>query len=209
MAHVLLLGPDDAVARATAELGRLGHEPATRDDATIDAVIGVGSDEAFREAAQLAEERGIAHPWSAEAALRGTDIGAARRALDGSDLPQPHYRECDTAEQARYSVWDLGLPVVVRTLGDDIRETATTSRAVAEIAARAIAGSHRAACVVEEKLGGGCSRGSNPAVDELVGLPCETKIVTGGYVIAVRALAADAEPEEAVRSVLGALTPRP
>jgi hypothetical protein len=208
MARVLLLGPDDAVARATAELGRLGHEPAAAGDEQVDAVIGVGDDEAFREAARYAEQHGVAHPWSAEAALRGTDIAAARRALDGSDLPQPHYRECSTAEEARYSVWELGLPVVVRTLGDDIRETATTSRAVAEIAARAIAGSHRAACVVEEKLGGGCSRGSNAAVDELVGLPCQTKIVTGGYVIAVRALAADAEPEAAVRSVLGALTSR-
>ena len=75
----------------------------------------------------------------------------------------------------------------------------------AEIAARAIAGSYRPACVVEEKLSGGCSRESRAEVDEVLGLPCQTKLVTGGYVIAVRALAADAEPEEAVRAVLGAL----
>jgi hypothetical protein len=209
MARVLLLGPEDAVARGAAEVIRLGHEAVVeRSDDAIDAIVGVGSDDAFREAAALAEERAIAHPWSAEAAVRGTDIGATRRALDGIDVLQPAYRECSTAEEARLSVWELGLPVVVRTLGDDIRETANTSRAVAEIAERAIASSYRAACVVEEKLGGGCSRGPRSEVDDALGLPCQTKIVTGGYVIAVRALAADAEPEAAVRSVLEALTLR-
>jgi hypothetical protein len=209
MARVLVLGPEAAVARGAAELVRLGHEPVVEpaDDA-LDAIVGVGSDDAFREAAALAEARGVAHPWSAEAAVRGTDIGETRRALDGLEVLQPRYRECATAEEARQSVWELGLPVVVRTLGSDIRETANTSRDVAEIAARAIEGSYRSACVVEEKLGGGCSRGSRSEVDEALGLPCETKIVTGGYVIAVRALGADAEPEAAVRSALETLTLR-
>jgi hypothetical protein len=209
MARVLVLGPEDAVARGAAELERLGHDvivdPA--DDA-VDAIVGVGSDEAFRDAAALAEERGIVHPWSAEAAVRGTDIGETRRALDRLDVLQPRYRECATAEEARLSVWELGLPVVVRTLGSDIRETANTARDVAEIAARAIEGSYRPACVIEEKLGGGCSRGSRSEVDDALGLPCETKVVTGGYVIAVRALGADAEPEAAVRSALETLTLR-
>ena len=209
MARVLLLGDDAAVARAAAEVARLGHDAVlAQAGAAVDAVVGVGSDDAFRAAAAYAEQHEIAHPWTAEAAVRGTDIGATRRALAGGDVSQPAYRECATAEEARMSIWELGLPVVVRTLGDDIRETANDSRAVAEIAGRAIAGSYRSACVVEEKLGGGCSRGSNAEVDELLGLPCQTKIVTGGYVIAVRALAADAEPEEAVRAVLGAVTSR-
>jgi hypothetical protein len=209
MARVLLLGPDDAVARGAAELVRLGHDPvADRDDDAIDAIAGVGSDDAFREAALLAEQRGIAHPWSAEAAIRGTDIGATRRALAGSAVEQPAFRECATADEARLSVWELGLPVVVRTLGDDIRETVNSSRAVAEVAARAIEASYRPACVVEEKLGGGCSRGSRADVDELIGLPCQSKMVDGNRVIAVRALAADAEPELAVRTLLEALTLR-
>ncbi|MEO9174542.1 MAG: hypothetical protein ABI317_03430 [Gaiellales bacterium] len=209
MARVLVLGPEDAVARGAAELARLGHEAVVHpaDDA-VDAIVGVGSDDAFREAAALAEQRGIAHPWSAGAAVRGTDIGETRRALDGLDVPQPRYRECATAEEARLSVWELGLPVVVRTLGSGIRETAGTSRAVAEIAARAIEGSYRSACLVEEKLGGGCSRGPSSEVDEALGLPCESKVLTGGYVVAVRALAADAEPEAAVRSALETLTLR-
>ncbi len=206
MARVLVLGPEDAVARAAAEVQRLGHEPVVeRADDAVDAIVGVGSDDAFREAAALAEARAIAHPWSAEAAVLGTDIGATRRALAGTDILQPAYRECATPEEARTSVWELGLPVVVRTLGDDIRETANDSRAVAEIAARAISSSYRPACVIEEKLGGGCSRESRSEVDEALGLPCQTKLVTGGYVIAVRALAADAEPEEAVRTVLAAV----
>jgi carbamoylphosphate synthase large subunit len=209
MARVLVLGPEEAAARAAAEIVRLGHEPVIeRADDAIDAIVGVGSDDAFREAAALAEQREIAHPWSADAAIRGTDIGASRRALGEIDVRQPAYRECTTAEEARQSIWELGLPVVVRTLGDAIRETANDSRAVAEIAGRAIAGSYRPACLIEEKLGGGCSRESRDDVDEALGLPCQTKLVTGGYVIAVRALAADAEPEQAVRSVLGALTSR-
>ncbi|HEY1480527.1 MAG TPA: hypothetical protein VGF46_10875 [Gaiellales bacterium] len=209
MARVLLLGPDEAVARGAAELVRLGHDAvADRDDDAVDAIAGLGSDDAFREAALLAEQRGIAHPWSAEAAIRGTDIGATRRALAGSSVEQPAFRECATAEEARLSVWELGLPVVVRTLGDDIRETVNSSRAVAEVAARAIEASYRPACVVEEKLGGGCSRGSRADVDELIGLPCQSKMVEGHRVIAVRALAADAEPELAVRTLLEALTLR-
>ena len=210
MARVLVLGPEDAVARAAAEVQRLGHEPVTgREDDAVDAIVGVGADDAFREAAALAEAREIAHPWSAEAAVRGTDIGATRRALAGTDLLQPAYRECATAEEARTSVWELGLPVIVRTLGDAIRESANDSRAVAEIAQRAIDGSYRAACVVEEKVGGGCSRAPRADVDEAVGLPCLSKTVTGGWVVSARALAADAEPEEAVRMVLGVLTPHP
>src|SRR5206468_2509629 len=98
--------------------------------------------------ARIAEERGIPHPWSAEAAVRGTDVGATRRALAERGVPQPAFRECASAEEARTSVWELGLPVVVRTLGDGIRETASDSRAVAEIAARAIEASYRPACVV-------------------------------------------------------------
>jgi hypothetical protein len=202
--RVLVIGPDDARARAADELRRLGHEPAEGD---ADAIVGVGSDEAFREAARVAEERGIAHPWSAAAAVRGTDIAEARRALAGSGLPQPHYRECATAEEARLSVWELGLPVIVRTLGDAIRDTAGKSREIPEIAERAIGESYRPACVVEEKLGGGCTRGSNAEVDELIGLPCQTKTVTSGHVIGIRALAADASPEEAVRTVLGVSAP--
>jgi hypothetical protein len=202
--RVLVIGPDEAKAKAEDEVRRLGHEPGGEE---AEAVVGVGSDEAFREAARLAEERGIAHPWSAEAAVRGTDIAAARRALAGSDLLQPHYRECATAEEARLSVWELGLPVIVRTLGDAMRDTANKSREIPELAERAIAESYRPACVVEEKLGGGCSRGANAEVDELIGLPCQTKTVTSGHVIGVRALAADAAPEEAVRAVLGVSRP--
>jgi carbamoylphosphate synthase large subunit len=202
--RVRVIGPGDAVAKAAAEVERLGHEVADED---ADAIVGVGSDEAFREAARVAEERGIAHPWSAEAAVRGTDIAAARRALAGSDLLQPHYRECTTAEEARLSVWELGLPVIVRTLGDAVRATASKSREIPELAERAIRESYRPACVVEEKLGGGCSRGSNAEIDELIGLPCQTKTVTSGHVIGIRALAADASPEDAVRSVLGVNQP--
>jgi hypothetical protein len=209
MARVLVLGPEEPVARAAAELLRLGHEPVLeRGGDTIDAIVGVGSDEAFREAARLAEERGISHPWSAEAAVRGTDVGAMRRALAASGITQPAFRECTTAEDARQSIWELGLPVVVRTLGDDVRETANDSRAVAEIAGRAISGSYRAACVVEEKVGGGCSRAPRDDVDEALGLPCQAKTVAGRQVVWARALAADAEPEEAVRAVLGVLTSR-
>jgi hypothetical protein len=211
MARVLLLGTDEeeSVARAAAEIVRLGHELVLQRDDEVDAVVGIGSDEAFREAAGLAEERGLAHPWSAEAAVRGTDVGATRRALAEHDVKQPAFRECTSADQARTSVWELGLPVIVRTLGDAIRESANDSRAVAEIAQRAIDGSYRAACVVEEKVGGGCSRAPRADVDEAVGLPCLSKTVTGGWVVSARALAADAEPEEAVRMVLGVLTPHP
>jgi hypothetical protein len=211
MARVLLVGPqeDEAVARAAAEVERLGHELVLERGDEVDAVVGIGSDESFREAARLAEERGLAHPWSAESAVRGTDVGAARRALATHHVKQPAFRECTSAEEARTSIWDLGLPVIVRTLGDSIRESANDSRAVAEIAQRAIDGSYRAACVVEEKVGGGCSRAPRADVDEAIGLPCESKTVTGGWLVAVRALAADAEPEEAVRMVLGVLTPHP
>jgi hypothetical protein len=200
-----VIGSGDAAAKAAAEVERLGHQLVH--DVDADAIVGVGSDEAFREAARVAEQRGIAHPWSAAAAVRGTDIAEARRALAGGDLMQPHYRECATAEEARLSVWELGLPVIVRTLGDAVRGTASKSREIPEIAERAIGESYRPACVVEEKLGGGCSRGSNPVVDELVGLPCQTKVVSSGHVIGIRALAADASPEEAVRSVLGVSSP--
>jgi hypothetical protein len=205
MARVLLLGSDEAAARGAAEIVRLGHEPVLEQDQTVDAVVGVGSDDAFREAARLAEERGIAHPWSAEAAIRGTDIGETRRALAAHEISQPAFRECASAEEARLSVWDLGLPVIVRTLGDDIRESASDSRAVAEIAGRAIGASYRSVCVIEEKLGGGCTRGPRADVDEALGLPCETKSVDGGRVVAARAYAADAEPEAAVRAVLEVL----
>lgn len=209
MARVLVLGSDgEAVARAAAEVARLGHEPVVEPADDVEAVVGVGCDEAFREAARVAEERGLAHPWSAQAAVRGTDVGAARRALAQHDVKQPAFRECSTAEEARASVWELGLPVIVRTLGDMIRESANDSRAVLEIAQRAIDGSYRRACVVEEKIGGGCSRGPRSDVDEALGLPCLSKTVPPGFVVSARALAADAEPEEAVRSVLGVLSPR-
>jgi hypothetical protein len=211
MARVLLVGPqeDEAVARAAAEIERLGHELVLERGDEVDAVVGIGSDESFREAARLAEERGVSHPWSADAAVRGTDVGATRRALAAHQVKQPAFRECTRAEDARTSIWELGLPVIVRTLGDSIRESANDSRAVAEIAQRAIDGSYRAACVIEEKVGGGCSRAPRADVDEAVGLPCESKTVTGGWVVSARALAADAEPEEAVRMVLGVLTPHP
>jgi hypothetical protein len=209
MARVLVLGSEEAVARAAAELVRLGHDVSVEaDDDGAEAIVGVGSDEAFREAARLSEERGVAHPWSAEAAVRGTDVGAARRALADHGVPQPAFRECATPDQARTSVWELGLPVVVRTLGDEIRETANDSRAVVEIAGRAIDGSYRSACVVEEKLGGGCTRAARADVDEALGLPALSKSVAGGHVVFARALAADAEPEDAVRSVLAALSAR-
>jgi hypothetical protein len=210
MARVLILGSDEqAVARAAAEIVRLGHELTVEpDDDEIGAVVGVGSDDAFREAARLAEQRDIPHPWSAEAAVRGTDVGATRRALAERGIGQPAFRECTSAEQARMSIWELGLPVVVRTLGDGIRETAGNSRAVAEIAARAIEGSYRPACVIEEKLGGGCTRGPRADVDEALGLPALSKSVDGGRIVFARALAADAEPEEAVRAVLGVVSSR-
>jgi hypothetical protein len=210
MARVLVLGAeeDEAVARAAAEVARLGHEPVLEWADDVDAVVGVGSDDAFREAARLAEERGLGHPWSAEAAVRGTDVGAARRALAAHEIKQPAFRECTSADEARTSIWELGLPVIVRTLGDGVRESANDSRAVAEIAQRAIDGSYRAACVVEEKVGGGCSRAPRADVDEAVGLPCLSKTVTGGWLVHARALAADAEPEEAVRAVLGVLSAR-
>jgi hypothetical protein len=209
MARVLVLGSEEAVARAAAELRRLGHDVSLdADDDGIDAIVGVGADDAFRDAARLSEQRGIAHPWSAAAAVRGTDIGATRRALAEHGVPQPAFRECATPDEARTSIWELGLPVVVRTLGDAIRETSNDSRSVAEIAARAIDGSYRPACVVEEKLGGGCTRAARPDVDEALGLPAVSKSVDGGRVVAARAVAADAEPEEAVRSVLSALTTR-
>jgi hypothetical protein len=138
MARVLVLGSEDeAVARAAAEIARLGHEPVLDQAGDVVAVVGVGSDDAFREAARVAEERGLAHPWSAEAAVRGTDVGATRRALAEHDVKQPAYRECATADEARTSVWELGLPVIVRTLGEAIRESANDSRSVAEIAQRA------------------------------------------------------------------------
>jgi carbamoylphosphate synthase large subunit len=209
MARVFVIGPEEAVARAAAELVRLGHDATVdTDDDVIDAIVGVGSDDAFREAARLSEARGVPHPWSAEAAVRGTDIGASRRALAEHGVPQPAFRECTTPEEARTSVWELGLPVVVRTLGEAIRETTNDSRSVAEIAARAIDGSYRRACVVEEKLGGGCSRAARADVDEALGLPALSKSVDGGRVVAARAIAADADPEEAVRSVLSALSAR-
>jgi carbamoylphosphate synthase large subunit len=210
MARVLLLGTqeDEAVARAAAEIVRLGHEPVLDRAEDVDAVVGVGSDEVFRDAARIAEERGLAHPWSAEAAVRGTDVGAARRALAAHEIKQPAFRECATADEARTSVWELGLPVIVRTLGDSIRESANDSRAVAEIAQRAIDGSYRPVCVVEEKVGGGCSRDPRADVDEAMGLPCLSKTVTGGWVVYARALAADAEPEAAVRAVLEAVSAR-
>jgi hypothetical protein len=203
MARVLILGSDEqAVARAAAEIVRLGHEIVIEQtDDEIGAIVGVGSDDAFREAARLAEERDIPHPWSADAAVRGTDVGATRQALAESGIPQPAFRECATAEEARMSVWELGLPVVVRTLGD--------SRAVAEIASRAIEGSYRPACVIEEKLGGGCTRGPRADVDEALGLPALSKSVDGGRIVFARALAADAEPEEAVRAVLESLQRTP
>jgi hypothetical protein len=56
--------------------------------------------------------------------------------------------------------------------------------------------------VIEEKLGGGCSRAPRADVDEALGLPAQSKTVDGGRVVWARALAADAEPEEAVRAVL-------
>lgn len=207
MARVLLVGSGEAaVARAAAELVRLGHDPVFElDDDGIDAIVGVGSDDAFREAAHLAEHRGVAHPWSADAAVRGTDLGATRRALAENGVPQPAFRECATAEEARMSVWELGLPVVVRTLGVGIRETAGDSRAVAEIAARAIDGSYRPVCLIEEKLGGGCTRGARADVDEALGLPALSTSVDGGRVVFARALAADADPEESVRAVLETL----
>lgn len=209
MARVLVLGSQgEAVARAAAEIARLGHDPVLEPADDVEAVVGVGSDDAFREAAREAELRGLAHPWSAAAAVRGTDVGATRRALAEHGVPQPAFRECATPDEARTSVWELGLPVVVRTLGDVIRETANDSRSVAEIAARAIDGSYRSACVVEEKLGGGCTRAARADVDEALGLPALSKSVDGGRVVFARALAADAEPEEAVRSVLAALTTR-
>jgi biotin carboxylase len=210
MARVLVVGSGEAaVARATAEILRLGHDPVVELDAEdVHAIVGVGSDDAFRDAARLAQERGIAHPWSAEAALRGTDVGATRRALAEGGVPQPAFRECTSAEEARTSVWELGLPVIVRTLGDGIRETANDSRAVAELAQRAIEGSYRSACVVEEKLGGGCSRAPRADVDEAIGLPCLSKTVDGGRVVSARALAADADPETAVRTVLEQLAAR-
>jgi hypothetical protein len=210
MARVLVLGPDDeAVARAAAEIVRLGHDLVVEiDDEEVEAIVGVGSDEAFREAARRAEERGLPHPWSARAAVRGTDVGATRRALAERAVPQFVYRECASAEEARTSIWELGLPVVVRTLGDGIRETANDSRSVAEIAVRAIEGSYRPACVVEEKLGGGCSRAPRADVDEAIGLPCQSKTVDGGRVVWARSLAADAEPEEAVRLVLEVVSAR-
>ena len=211
MARVLVLGSEDEpVARAAAELVRLGHDPVVERDAEgVELIVGVGSDDAFREAARLAEDRAIPHPWSSGAAVRGTDVAATRRALSEHGVPQPAFRECASAEEARLSVWELGLPVIVRTLGDAIRETAGDSRAVAEIASRAIDASYRPACVVEEKLGGGCSRAPRADVDEAIGLPCQSKTVDGGRVVAARALAADAEPEEAVRMLLGSLTARP
>jgi hypothetical protein len=210
MARVLILGSDEqAVARASAEIVRLGHEVVDRSaGGAIEAFVGVGSDDAFREAARLAEQHGVPHPWSAEAAVRGTDVAATRRALAENGVPQPAFRECTSAEEARMSVWELGLPVVVRTLGDGIRETAGDSRAVAEIAARAIDGSYRPACVIEEKLGGGCTRGPRADVDEALGLPAQSKSVDGGRVVWARALAVDAEPEEAVRAVLEPLSSR-
>jgi hypothetical protein len=156
----------------------------------------------------LAEERGLAHPWSAGAAVRGTDVGEARRALAAHEIKQPAFRECTSADDARTSIWELGLPVIVRTLGEGVRESANDSRAVAEIAQRAIDGSYRPACVVEEKVGGGCSRAPRADVDEAVGLPCLSKTVSGGWVVHARAIAADAKPEEAVRAVLGVLSAR-
>jgi hypothetical protein len=57
-------------------------------------------------------------------------------------------------------------------------------------------------------VGGGCSRAPRADVDAAIGLPCLSKTVTGGWVVSARALAADAAPEEAVRSVLGVLSPR-
>lgn len=209
MARVLILGPAEAAARGAAEVVRLGHEPVLAlDDDPVEAIVGVGSDDAFREAARLAEDRGVSHPWSAEAAVRGTDLGAMRRALAANGVAQPAFRECTTVEDARQSIWELGLPVVVRTLGDDVRETANDSRAVGEIAARAIGGSYRDACVIEEKVGGGCSKAPRSDVDEALGLPCQAKTVADRHVVWARALAADAEPEEAVRTVLGVLTSR-
>jgi hypothetical protein len=210
VARVLILGSDEpAVERAVAETIRLGHEPVVDPaDEGLDAIVGVGSDDAFREAARLAEERGLAHPWSSRAAVRGTDVGATRRALAAHGIPQPAFRECESAEQARLSIWELGLPVIVRTLGESIRETAGDSRAVAEIAARAIDQSYRPACVVEEKLGGGCSRAPRADVDEALGLPALSKTVDGGRVVSARALAADLEPEQAVQAVLETLSSR-
>jgi len=200
--RVLLIGTDEALERAAAEARLHGAEPVVDPADDADLVVGVGSDDSLRRAAELALATGTTHPHTPDGALRGTDLGAARRALAVAGVPQPPWRECSSAQAALTAADELGMPVVVRSLGTEVRGTATSADQVEALAARAIAASYRAACLVEAKRPGGCRRVSRSDVDAALGCEALAKIVED-EVVDARALLADCAPEQAVREALG------
>jgi carbamoylphosphate synthase large subunit len=114
------------------------------------------------------------------------DLGRARAALAAAGIPQPPWRECAAPEEATAAAAELGLPVLVRSLGDELRRTVEDLDSVAGVAAEAIAASGRPACLVERKRGGGCARERRADVDAALGCAVEAKVVAGEVVGLVR-----------------------
>jgi carbamoylphosphate synthase large subunit len=112
-----------------------------------------------------------------------TDLGRTRAALDAAGIAQPPWRECATPDEARAAAEELGLPALVRSLGDETRGTGHDLDAVEELAREAIgASASRPACLVELKRGGGCTRERRAEIDEALGQPVEVKVVAGEVV---------------------------
>src|SRR3954470_6195167 len=116
-----------------------------------------------------------------------TDLGRARAALDAAGVAQPPWPECAPPEEARAAAEELGLPALVRSLGDETRGTGHDLDGVEQLAREAIAASaSRPACLVELQRGGGCSRERRAEIDEALGRPVEVKVVAGEVVGVVR-----------------------
>jgi len=196
--RLLIVGDPTATERAAARARELGAQVVADGP---QAIVGVGGDDAVRQAAQLAADGSLAHPLPPTGALAGTDIGIARARLAEAGIAQPPWRECASPDEVIAAAGELGWPILVRSLGEEMRVTATTPDEAREAAARAIGASHRPACVVELKRGSGCSRERRADVDAALGCSAEVKLV-GGEVVGVRALAAIASPEQAVDDAL-------
>jgi hypothetical protein len=198
--RLLIIGDPPAIERAAARARELGAQVVGA-SGDPQAIVGVGCDDAVRQAAQLAADGSLAHPHPPTGAIAGTDIGVARARLAEAGIAQPPWRECASADEVVAAARELGWPILVRSLGEDVRVTAATADEAREAAERAIGASHRQACVVELKRPGGCSRERRADVDAALGCTAEVKLV-GGEVVAVRALAAMASPEQAVDDAL-------
>src|SRR3954470_1906858 len=112
-----------------------------------------------------------------------TDLGRARAALDAAGVAQPPWPECAPPEEARAAAEELGLPALVRSLGDETRGTGHDLDRVEELTREGCpAPAGAPACVVEPKRGGGGSRERRAEIDEALGRPVEVKVVAGEVV---------------------------